>query len=357
MKLTFDVPDPKKIRLIVNSDAKNEADDQYAIVHALLTPQFIVKGLIGAHFGEERSTTSMLDSVKEIELLLDLMGLSGEYSVLCGAERALQDERTPALSEGAELIVREAMSDDQRPLFVIFLGAITDLGAAYLMNPAIADRLTAVWIGGGAWPDGGAEFNLGNDIHAANVVFSSPIPLWQIPRNVYSKMRVSIAELNRRVEPCGPIGRYLYHQLLETNQKWANNPDWPRGEMWTLGDSPAVGLLMHDQPYDYDLKPAPRISPDMTYVHYQTERRIRVYRDIDVRFILEDMYAKLELFSMRCVKFGDRIMKPIKVLISKLQFPGRRRFSSDIINRLGTICIVIYTSAKNVVCQPIPIGL
>jgi purine nucleosidase len=39
----FDIPDPKKIRLIVNTDAKNEADDQFAIVHALLTPQFIPK--------------------------------------------------------------------------------------------------------------------------------------------------------------------------------------------------------------------------------------------------------------------------------------------------------------------------
>lgn len=90
MKHTFNVPDLKKIRLIVNSDAKNEADDQYAIVHALLSPQFIMKGLIGAHFGEERSQTSMMDSVKEIELLLDLMGLSGEYPVFCGAERAVE---------------------------------------------------------------------------------------------------------------------------------------------------------------------------------------------------------------------------------------------------------------------------
>ncbi|MEK3914193.1 nucleoside hydrolase [Paenibacillus sp. FSL H7-0331] len=297
MKLAIDVPDAKKIRLIVNSDAKNEADDQYAIVHSLLTSQFVIKGLIGAHFGSERSKTSMLDSVKEIKHLLDIMGLSGEYSVFHGAECAMQDEWTPALSEGAELIVREAMSDDQRPLFVIFLGAITDLASAYLMNPGIADRLTAVWIGGGTWPDGGEEFNLANDIHAANVVFSSPMPLWQIPRNVYSKMRVSLTELKQRVEPCGAIGRYLYDQLLEINQKWANNLCWPRGEVWTLGDSPAVGLLMHDQPFDYDLKPAPRISPDLTYVHHQEERRIRVYRDIDVRFILEDMYAKLELFS------------------------------------------------------------
>lgn len=298
MQYSVEVPEFKKIRLIVNSDAKNEADDQFAIVHALLTPQFIIKGLIGAHFGDHRSQTSMMDSVKEIELLLDLMNLSKDYSVTCGAEHALQDEKTPVISKGAELIVQEALSDDPRPLYVIFLGAITDLAAAYLMNPAIANRLTAVWIGGGPWPEGGIEFNLGNDIHAANVVFGSSIPLWQVPRNVYSKMRVSLSELKRRVEPCGTIGAYLYRQLIEENEKWGNNMYWPRGEMWTLGDSPAVGLLLHDQPFDFDWKEAPRVSPDLTYVHDQKARTIRVYRDIDTRFILEDMYAKLELFNI-----------------------------------------------------------
>lgn len=33
-----------KIRVIICSDAKNEADDQYALVHALLSKKFIIKG-------------------------------------------------------------------------------------------------------------------------------------------------------------------------------------------------------------------------------------------------------------------------------------------------------------------------
>jgi hypothetical protein len=42
LKYDFDAPDSKKIRLIINTDAKNEADDQVAIVHALLTPKFCI---------------------------------------------------------------------------------------------------------------------------------------------------------------------------------------------------------------------------------------------------------------------------------------------------------------------------
>jgi len=62
---------------MIDTDAKNEADDQYAIVHALLSPTLDVRGLVPAHFGTERSTESMRESRAEIDLLLELMGLDG----------------------------------------------------------------------------------------------------------------------------------------------------------------------------------------------------------------------------------------------------------------------------------------
>ena len=56
-------------RLIICTDAKNEADDQFAIVHALLSPTLDVRGLIAAHFGTRRGDDSMAQSRAEIELL------------------------------------------------------------------------------------------------------------------------------------------------------------------------------------------------------------------------------------------------------------------------------------------------
>jgi purine nucleosidase len=291
----FHVPHSKKIRLIINTDAKNEADDQFAIVHALLTPQFIVKGIIAAHFGTRRTLMSMQESYDEVVKVLQLMNAEQEVPVFKGAEHALPDEHTMVLSEGAELIVQEAQSDDPRPLYVIFLGPLTDLAAAYMRDPSIASKLTAIWIGGGAYPTGEPEFNLSNDIHSANVVFQSSIPLWQVPRNVYSLIRVSIAELAVRVKPYGVVGDYLYQQLVDFNMAYGDNKGWPKGEMWCLGDSPAVSLLLDEHEFGYEMKPAPRIVEDMSYVHWQQERMIRVYHYIDSRFTLEDMYAKLVL--------------------------------------------------------------
>jgi inosine-uridine nucleoside N-ribohydrolase len=293
---SFQVPDPKRIRLLIDTDAKNEADDQYAIAHALLTPRFINKGIIAAHFGTHRTTESMEESYAEARLITEL--LQSDVPVLKGARHALPDERTPVPSEGADAIIREALADDPHPLFVIFLGPLTDLASAYLMEPRIAEKLTAIWIGGGPYPNGGWEFNLSNDVHAANVVMGSPIPLWQVPRNVYSSMKVSLAELEHRVKPCGEIGRYLFEQLVRLNEEYGNNANrWPLGEAWSLGDSPAVSLLLDDHEFGYELKPAPRITPDMHYVHHQSERKIRVYHYVDPRFTLEDMYAKLALFA------------------------------------------------------------
>ncbi|WP_235941783.1 nucleoside hydrolase [Paenibacillus puerhi] len=307
INMPYEVPETKKIRLIINTDAKNEADDQFAIVHALLTPRFKIKGIIGAQFEETEQRfmkrmigTTMQESCNEVEKLLSLMDLQGQVPVYRGAAKALNDERTPERSEGAEAIIREALADDAAPLYVVFLGPLTDLAAAYLLEPAIAGRLTAIWIGGGHWPKGGWEYNLMNDIHAANVVFSSGIDLWQVPHTVYTTIRVSLAELAHRVKPCGELGSYLFQQLVDFND-WAGRafPDapWPKGESWSLGDSPAISLLLDDHEYGYELKPAPQITEDMYYVHNQSDRMIRVYHHVDARYTLEDMFAKLALYS------------------------------------------------------------
>lgn len=286
------------VRVITDTDAKNEADDQFAIVQALLSPRFDNVGMIAAHFGTDRVPDAMERSYRELALIFDKMGFSPEGMLYRGAPHALTDTAQPIESEGARLIIREAMKEDPRPLYVTFLGPLTDLACAYLLEPRIAGRLTAIWIGGGAYPNGGVEFNLGNDIHAANVVFASPIALWQVPKNVYEMMPVSVAELEYRVRPHGEIGAYLCDQLdAHSHEAGPRRSDFRTGESWVLGDNPAVGLILYEDRFAFDWVPAPAISRDMAYLHTGRSRPIRVYNRIDSRLILEDLYAKLALFA------------------------------------------------------------
>ena len=295
MNYDFTIHPMRKQRLIVNTDAKNEADDQFAIVHALLTPKFDIKGIIPAHFGARRTEHSMEESYEEVQKILELMDLSGKVPVKKGAKRAIPDEQTPEGSEGAQLIIQEALKDDPSPLFVIFLGPLTDMASALLLEPQIENRLTVIWIGGGPYPTGDDEFNLSNDIDAANVVFKSKVPLWQATRTVFSTVRVSYAELQHKVKPCGKIGNYLFQQMMDYYNQCTDRREWPLGESWSLGDSPTIALLLDEHSLFYDLVPAPLFTKEMYYMHNQQNRAIRVYREVDVRFLLEDMFCKLAI--------------------------------------------------------------
>lgn len=292
----YKVPPEKQVRLITVTDAKNEADDQFAVVHALLSPKFDHAGFIAAHFGTRRCADSMERSYAELETIFDLMGFDPTDMLCHGAPHPMEED--PVDSEGARLIIREAMKDDPRPLYVACLGPLTDLAAALMIEPRIAGRLTALWIGGGPYPHGGPEANLRNDIQAANIVFSSAVPLWQIPQNVYERMPVSMAELEYRVRPCGRIGAYLCDQMQE--YAWSERSrkgKFRTGESWILGDNPAIGLLLYEQRYHYHWQYAPNITSDMAYLPSANNRPIRIYDDIDSRIILEDLFCKIALFS------------------------------------------------------------
>jgi inosine-uridine nucleoside N-ribohydrolase len=289
-------PKEKQARVIVNTDAKNEADDQFAIVHALLTPSFDLHGVIPAHFGTRKTTTSMEASRAEVDKLLELMEWQGRVVVKNGAPKAIPDEQTPVPSPGAELIIQEALRDDPRPLHVAFYGPLTDMASALLMEPEIENRnVRVVWIGGGQWPVGGPEYNLSNDINAANVVFRSKLEVWQIPSSVYRLMPVSYAELKEKVYPHGSLGRYLVEQLVEWNIENVNG----HIEHRSLGDSPAVGVIMYPDCGRWNWRPAPEFDQQMHYLHTGANRPIRVYESVDARFVHEDFFAKLAQFARR----------------------------------------------------------
>jgi purine nucleosidase len=286
-------------RLIIDTDAKNEADDQYAIVHALLSPSLDIRGIVPAHFGTGKSATSMLDSRAEVELLLQLLGMAERVVVANGAEAAIPAERASAPSDGSRLIIDEAMKDSEGTLFVAFLGPLTDMASAILQEPAIQDRdVVVVWIGGPPYDGIEAayhpEFNLSNDIAGANIVMDSRIRVWQIPMSVYTMVGVGHEELRQKVAPLGNLGAYLVRQLLEYN---ATEPQQLL-EHRSLGDSPAIGAVINPGGAVWRSRPAPRFTSDSRMEPEDaTRKRIRVCEAIDVRWLLEDMFAKLRRFA------------------------------------------------------------
>ncbi len=286
MAYLFTVPAYKRVRVIVSTDTACEADDPFAIAHALLSPKLDVKALVAEHFMQPGSMERSFDAARTV---LDL--LHSDVPLLPGQAWP----NTNGISEGAQFIIDEARREDNHPLFVLCMGAMTTMAAALDAAPDIAQRLTVVTIGGHRYdrPFPWREFNWGNDPDAVNAILASNVPVWQIPSNAYTSMRVGLAELQRKVAPCGEIGAYLLKQMDDYN----NTPyaGWTSGEGWSLGDNPSVAVVLNEGCGEWHMQQPRLVNADTTYGEALPGREIRVYDSIDSRFVLEDLFAKLAI--------------------------------------------------------------
>ena len=305
MTSSYSIPEKKQIRVIINSDANCECDDQYAIVHALLTNKFDVCGIIAEHYGM-RDADSMERSFDEINYICELSGF-GKVKILKGCPIPLPDENSPLSSAGVEFIIAEALREDPRPLFVACQGALTNVASALLMAPQIAKRMVILFSGGCNYPYGGFDFNTLNDIHAFNAVMQSDAEIWMIPEEVYSSVLVGFEELLDKVFPYGAIGKYLVEHTFEVNKIMSENVPmfpgqsnydyscaFPSGESWSLGDSAWIGIAMTKACGKYHYVDAPYVKCDGTYVIHENSRKIRWFHSLNYRFILEDFFAKMK---------------------------------------------------------------
>lgn len=293
-------PPASRIRLIVDTDAKNEADDQFAIMHHLLTPMFDVCGIIATHFEQKtgHTGTSMEASYRKIEKVLTLAEIE-DVPFFRGCVSPLYNPGDIPESEGTAFLISQARLPGK--LYIAVQGAMTNVAAAINAAPDIAANLVILWNGGGPYPKGRPEFNVMQDPDAVRAVLASNAEIWQTDQSVYCTLEVTLAELKSRVGSCGKIGRYLVEQLEAENQI-EYNPNFllRSGENWVLGDNTtAAVLLMNRLRGNWHVDHAPIIKEDLTYQANPNGKLIRVYDSIDVRMTLEDLYAKLSLAYVR----------------------------------------------------------
>ena len=296
-RMGFPVPAPQ-MRIIIDTDAKNEADDQYAIIHHLLTQMLDVRGITASHFESKAKIPgeTMERSYQEIRKSLRLADME-DVPAFRGCPLPLRSQTDAPASDAVNFIIEEARREDPRPLYIAVLGAMTNIAAALNRAPDIGKKLIVLWNGGGPYPAGRREFNLMQDIHACRCLLDSDAQVWQIPQNVYGTLEVTLAELAHKVRPCGELGQYLFDQLVAQNLQDYNPHFLLRtGENWTLGDNTTIAvLLMNAFRGNWYTSPAPMIQDDMTYAPNPLGKSIRIYTGIDVRMTLEDLFAKLAL--------------------------------------------------------------
>lgn len=290
-------PPSGRIRIVLDTDAANEIDDQFAVVHALLSGERLaLEAIYAAPFvgrGAATATEGVAASEAEILRLLERLELEPGDQVLRGATRFLPDAETPVLNPASEdLIERARAMPEGELLYVAAIGAITDVAAAILLEPEIIERIAVVWLGGQPLHAPSAdEYNLRGDPDAVRAVLASGVPLLYIPcYGAASHLLTTTAELDRHVRPQGAIGAYLA-DIFE-----AHDRQYPGAakEVWDLA---AIGALLDPSWTPWQSAPAPGLADDLTWRLGAHGHAIGAVNHVRRNPIFADLFGKLAEFA------------------------------------------------------------
>jgi hypothetical protein len=290
------IPQRPSARVIIDNDFAGDPDGLIALAHQLLTPKtrtvLITSTALDPKFAQGALKTSAAEKGREVALALLQRGrFRNAPPVVAGSEFPVAPD--PSANAAARAIVAEAMRDDPLPLIFTCGGPLTNLAAALRMEPAIAERMKVIWIGGGNYPHGGWEYNMAVDADAArHVIEHSNVPLWQVPQGAYRQMAYPVSALRTRLRPISPFAAWLY-------DSFTSPPDFiDVGGSWPLGDSPLV-LLSAITPESSEAveRLARRINPDMHYGAELPARKITVFERLDARSTFDDFFALMEIHA------------------------------------------------------------
>lgn len=235
------------VDVVLDTDAYNEIDDQYAIAYALAAEKIRLQAIYAAPFFNSHSASPADGMEKSYQEILTLLRLSGkEKPVFRGSDRYLPGEQEPVSSPAASDLASRAMQySPEKPLYVVAIGAITNIASAILAKPEIADRTVVVWLGGNSmeWHDN-MEFNIRQDVAAARVVFGSGVPLVILPcMGVVSSFTSTGPELEYWLRGKNALCDYLIDATIHEANAYAKGKVWSR-PIW---DVAAVGWLLNDK--------------------------------------------------------------------------------------------------------------
>jgi inosine-uridine nucleoside N-ribohydrolase len=243
--------------MVLDTDTYNEIDDQFALVYALLAPERLrVEAIYAAPFTNNRSSgpgDGMEKSYEEILRLLERLNVAPEGLVYRGSTTYLRPDSGPERSPAAlDLVERAMAAPDDEPLYVVAIGAITNVASAMLIEPEIIRKIVVVWLGGN--PVGlphTNEFNLKQDVPASRMMFDSGVPLVHVPcLGVTSHLLTTRAELSETLKGRNAISDFLYERFCEYSQ---DHFAWAK-EIWDIS---AIAYLLNESWTPSRLVPSP----------------------------------------------------------------------------------------------------
>lgn len=342
-------PRGRRLRVVIDTDAKNEIDDQFALAWALRSQdQLQIEGVyaapyslqyridalarlfdqkaagielseddrgLNAHYGGhianliaqgkhprdipvEGPDIGMEKSYDEILLVFEKMGLKPDGLVYRGSTRYLTSLEDPVRSPAADHLIalaKTASPDD--PLYVAAIGCPTNVVSAMLLAPEIIHNIVVTWTA--AFPTTANRpnhsYNTEQDMLASQMLFESGVPFVYLPGyHIGAQLSISLPEMEAWVKGRGAIGDYLYwlytHNPLHERQGITDH----FGRTWIIWDLINFAWMLNPDWVPSDITPAPRLLDNRRWLRDIPGRHaIREAYDINRDAIYRDFLGKL----------------------------------------------------------------
>lgn len=287
----------KGVSMVLDTDTYNEIDDQFALVYALLSKEsFKLEAVYAAPFSNNRAdnpTKGMELSYEEILRILGKMDVESDGFAFKGSKKYLAKDLNSESSPATDDLIKRALQhspDD--PLYVVPVGAITNIANAILLKPEITKNIVVIWLGGHAhdWPNT-REFNMMQDKAAANVILDSGVPFVQYPcMGVVSEFHTTVPEMEQYLSGHNDISDYLLKTFKDYHK---DHFGWSK----VIWDMTAVAYLINRDWTPSQLVHAPRVSEFDTYSFNKNRHLIRMVYHIRRDAIFKDFFTKVQNFK------------------------------------------------------------
>ena len=337
------------VRMILDTDAANEIDDQFAIAWSLLSPDHIdLEGVtiepystmlkradfletgqlmkrggartereevlvkrfgswIEGHWklGRDPEKTEFVDaaegeerSYQEAMRVFEKLGAEPHGIVLHGARRFLSSLEQPLRTPASERIIERALASSDRPLYVCGIGCVTNIASALLLEPSIILNIVVVWTSGfptSVQLSNEMSLNLVEDVHASQLLFASGVAQVYLPGfHVGAQLRISLPEMERWVKGRGAIGDYLHH-LYTHNPLHELRAVTDRDRLtWVIWDIINIAWLINPAWVPTHLTRAPLLGDDLRWQAREDGYLMREAHGVDRDAIFAAFYAKLD---------------------------------------------------------------
>jgi purine nucleosidase len=335
----FGQSDSERIRVILDTDANNELDDQHAIAYLLFNGDvFDVEAIT---VNRTRAGGGVEQHLAEAQRVVRLCGLDSEIPVLLGADQSFEDIRGQLDQgdfDGAEavnFIIQRAKAADNRRLVLLPVGKLTTIALALAKDPSIIPKVRVVWLGSN-YPKRG-EYNKENDVQSLNYILETEVE-FEIATVRYGQpsgtdaVRATLDEIRQIMPGKGPkvsppvTGRHGgefstfgdYSVSLFENIRLHGDPP-----SRALFDMAAVAIVKNPAWATAVPMPAPILRDGGWTERPDNPRKIVLWENFDRKAIMADFYDRMENYQLASLPRDVRRIQPWSQDQRYWQYKGR----------------------------------